>query len=117
MRPTQTVRVEQGTLCATLTARVVYNLRAMDWHDQLVTAQEDDAEAGGAPRRSVDLCVDLLRSEVVSLDSWQRDGVAYDVPEDDWLDEMLASISIDELVALAMAVLTGGQRTEKKRES
>ena len=117
MRPTHIVRVEQGTMQAQLTARVVFNLRAMDWHDQLVTAQEDDAERGGAPRASVDLCVSLLRSEVVSLDSFERDGVSYDVPEDGWLDDLLASISIDELVALAMAVLTGGQRTEGKPES
>lgn len=117
MRPTHLVKVEHGSLVCEMTCRVIFNLRAMDWHDRLVAAQEDDEERGGSPRKSVDCCVSLIESEVVSLDRFERDGVEYPIQEVGWLDDLLASISIQELVAISMGVMTGGQRTEGKSES
>jgi hypothetical protein len=113
MRPTQIIDIATGDIAVTLRARVVYHLAALDWYDRLQIAQDnDEASTGDVPRESMDLCIELIRSEVVGVESFARDGVSYDVPEDDAVDELVRSVRIDELVGIAMGVLTGGQRTE-----
>lgn len=113
MRPVQILTIEHDALRVTLRARVVYHLAALDWYDRLQVAQDNDSdEATAVPRESADLCADLLRSEVVEVVAFARDGVEYDVPAEGAVDEMIRSVRIDELVALAMGVLTGGTRAE-----
>lgn len=113
MRPIQILNIEHDALRVTLRARVVYHLAALDWYDRLQVAQANDAdETTAVPRESADVCAALLRSEVVEVVAFERDGVEYDVPADDAVEELIRSVRIDELVALSMGVLTGGTRAE-----